>query len=78
MPALPGQRITIGEVLLEVVRVAAPCRVMEDSVGPGARTALRRRGGSICRVLSGGTIRLGDAADLAVPPGLPTQATRPT
>lgn len=75
VPTVPGERITIGDVLLEVVRVAAPCRVMEQSVGRGARAALRRRGGSIFRVLSGGSIRLGDPAaldDLDVLPAPPT------
>lgn len=71
VPTVPGDRITVGEVELELVRVAAPCRVMEESVGPGARRALRRRGGSIFRVLSGGTIRLGDPGLL---PGPPAQA----
>jgi MOSC domain-containing protein YiiM len=60
VPTEPGARLRIGPVLLEVVRVAAPCAVMDTSVGPGARTALRRRGGSIFRVLEGGPVRLGD------------------
>ena len=68
VPVVPGERFTVGEVTLEVVRVAAPCRVMEESVGPGARSALRRRGGAICRVLVGGTLRLGDVAVLPGPP----------
>ncbi|GAB3664734.1 MOSC domain-containing protein [Nocardioides korecus] len=64
VPTDPGARLRIGPVLLEVVRVAAPCAVMEVSVGPGARAALRRRGGSICRVLEGGSVRVGDVAVL--------------
>jgi MOSC domain-containing protein YiiM len=60
VPTAPGVRLKIGEVLLEVVRVAAPCRIMETSVGPGAQEALRRRGGSAFRALSSGAIRLGD------------------
>ena len=67
VPTVPGDRLRIGEVELELVRVAAPCRVLEDSVGPGARTALRRRAGSIFRVLAGGTISVGDPVDLDVP-----------
>ena len=39
---------------------------MEDSLGPGGRTALRRRGGSVLRVLRGGTVRVGDRVDLPV------------
>jgi MOSC domain-containing protein YiiM len=60
VPTEPGTRIVIGDVLLEVVRIAAPCKIMETSIGPGGRTALRRRGGTAFRALSSGTIRLGD------------------
>lgn len=60
VPTAPGSRITIGDVELEVVRVAAPCRILDDEIAPGAMAALRRRAGSVCRVLSGGRIRVGD------------------
>lgn len=60
VPTEPGARVVIGDVLLEVVRIAAPCAIMERSIGPGGRTALRRRGGTVFRALSSGTIRLGD------------------
>jgi MOSC domain-containing protein YiiM len=45
---------------LEVVRVAAPCKIMDDAVGPGAHRAMRHRGGVICRVLAGGVVAVGD------------------
>ena len=64
IPTEPGTRIRIGEVELEVVRVAAPCRLMDDSVGPGAAAALRGRAGSACRVLSSGTIQVGDPVEI--------------
>lgn len=69
VPTEPGVRLLVGGpdtgdggagVLLEVVRVAAPCRLMETSMGPGGAAALRRRGGAIFRALTSGTIRLGD------------------
>jgi MOSC domain-containing protein YiiM len=60
VPREPGARIRIGPVLLEVVRVAAPCKLLDDTIGRGAQDALRRRAGSICRVLEGGTIAVGD------------------
>ncbi len=60
IPTGPGTRLRIGEVDLEVVREATPCRVMETSVGPGAEAALRGRAGSGFRVLTSGTIRVGD------------------
>jgi len=61
VPTEPGARLVIGDVVLEVVRRAAPCRVMETSVGPGARAAMHGRGGAIFRVLTSGTIHVGDA-----------------
>lgn len=48
-----------------MVRVAAPCKLLDDTIGPDAQVALRRRGGSICRVLEGGEIAPGDPVDLA-------------
>ena len=68
VPRDPGARIRIGDVLLEVVRVAAPCKLLDDTIGPGAQEALRGRAGSVCRVLEGGTVRVGDPVDLDVPP----------
>lgn len=64
IPTKPGARLIIGEVELEVVRVAAPCRLLDDFVGPGAMAALRRRAGTVCRLLTSGTIRVGDAVEL--------------
>ncbi len=61
VPTTPGVRLWVGEALLEVVRVAAPCRLLDDTLGPGAQEALRRRAGTVFRVLETGTIRVGDA-----------------
>lgn len=66
LPTQPGSPITIGEVALEVVRIAAPCHVMDEQIARGARAALRRRGGVICRILGGGVISLGDAVSAEV------------
>lgn len=67
IPTRPGTRITVGEVELEVVRVLAPCRLLDDDIGPGAAAALRRRAGSACRILRGGTIHVGDEVTIEVP-----------
>ena len=67
VPRNPGDRIRIGPVLLEVVRVAAPCKLLDDTIGPGGQEALRRRGGSCCRVLEGGRIALGDPVHVESP-----------
>lgn len=66
VPREPGSRIRVGEVLLEVVRVAAPCKLLDDTIGAGAQAALRRRAGTVFRVLEGGTIRVGDPVELEV------------
>ena len=60
IPTKPGTRIRIADVDLEVVRVSAPCRLLDDWIGPGAASALSKRGGSVCRVLSSGTLKVGD------------------
>ncbi|MDP2775425.1 MAG: MOSC domain-containing protein [Nocardioides sp.] len=64
VPRDPGSLVRVGDVLLEVVRVAAPCKLLDDTIGPDAQVALRCRGGSICRVLDGGTVALGDPVEL--------------
>jgi MOSC domain-containing protein YiiM len=68
VPRDPGARIRVGEVLLEVVRVAAPCKLLDDTIGAGAQEALRRRAGTVFRVLEGGTVRVGDPVELEVSP----------
>ena len=64
IPYERGRRIVVGTVVLEVFRMAAPCRLLDDEIGPGAAKALRRRAGSLCRIISGGAIRVGDPVDL--------------
>lgn len=64
VPRDPGARLRVGPVLLEVVRVAAPCKLLDDTLGRGAQEALRGRAGSVCRVLEGGTIHVGDEVEL--------------
>ena len=68
VPSAPGSLIRVGVVLLEVVRVAAPCKLLDDTIGPGAQAALRHRGGSICRVLEGGWVSVGDQVSVGTPP----------
>jgi MOSC domain-containing protein YiiM len=67
VPTTPGTRLRIGPVLLEVVRVAAPCKLLDDGLGAGAQDALRRRAGSVFRVLEGGPIAVGDVVEIGVP-----------
>lgn len=60
VPRQPGSLLRLGPALLQVVRVAAPCKLLDDTIGRGAQQALRQRGGSICRVLEGGRVAVGD------------------
>ncbi len=65
IPTRPGDRMRIAGVELEVVRIAAPCRLLDDWLGPGAMQALRSpRGGTVFRLLSSGTIAVGDEAEV--------------
>lgn len=64
VPDRPGEKFRIGEVDVEVVRDAAPCRLLDDGIGPGAADALRGRAGSVCRILSSGSIRVGDPVEI--------------
>ncbi|HYW65980.1 MAG TPA: MOSC domain-containing protein [Candidatus Dormibacteraeota bacterium] len=62
-----GQRLRIGSVLLEVSAVCEPCEQME-AIRPGLQQELQGRRGMLCRVLSGGTLKRGDAIVLQAPP----------
>ena len=55
----PGARLTIGEVELEVVRDAAPCKLLEDSYGRDAKRAGHKLSGGVGRARSSGVVRLG-------------------
>jgi MOSC domain-containing protein YiiM len=66
LPRTPGHRIRIGSIELEVVRDAAPCKLLDDALGRGARLALARRAGVVCRVLTSGVLCVGDRAELAL------------
>lgn len=65
IPREPGSLIWVGPALLQVVRVASSCRVLNEFIGPNAQVALRRRAGSICRVLESGVVALGDVVSLS-------------
>jgi MOSC domain-containing protein YiiM len=60
-----GRRLVIGAAVLEVTQETQPCQVME-AAHRGLRAALTPewRGGVCCRVVQGGTIRIGDRVDV--------------
>ena len=72
--AVPRERahLVIGDLILEVMEETKPCRVMEAACR-GLRQALAPewRGGVTCRVIRGGTIRVGDRVEVCNGPGSP-------
>lgn len=62
--ALPlGQRLRVGEALLEVTKACTPCHQM-DEIREGLQEALRGRRGLLCRVVEAGRIRRGDRIEI--------------
>ena len=61
LEATAGRSLTVGDVMLEITGETLPCARM-DETHAGLREALgpEWRGGVTARVLSGGTIRVGD------------------
>jgi MOSC domain-containing protein YiiM len=59
-----GQRLQIGEALLEVTNPCTPCHQM-DEIRQGLQEALRGRRGILCRVVESGSIRRGDRIEIA-------------
>lgn len=70
LAALDKRRFRVGEVVLEGAGPCHPCARMEEeaALGPGGYQALRGHGGIVARIVTGGTLRVGDEVDL-LPPG---------
>jgi MOSC domain-containing protein YiiM len=69
---VPGVRLTLGAVAIEVTGFATPCRQIAASFlhGDGRRVDQRRHPGwsrVYCRVLTPGPLRVGDAVALQAP-----------
>lgn len=60
---LMGQRIRVGEALLEITKECEPCHQM-DAIRQGLREALRGRRGVLCRVVESGQICRSDAIEI--------------
>jgi MOSC domain-containing protein YiiM len=54
-----GQRLRVGDALLEVTKPCTPCHQM-DQIRAGLQEAIRGRRGLLCRVVESGRIRRGD------------------
>ncbi len=59
-----GERLRIGEALLEVIKPCTPCHHM-DEIREGLQEAIRGRRGLLCRVVESGPIRRGDRIEIA-------------
>ena len=57
---LVGRRFRVGEVELEGVRLCEPCKYLVELTGKNVLGPLVHRGGLNARILSEGTIRVGD------------------
>ncbi|HVQ70484.1 MAG TPA: MOSC domain-containing protein [Bradyrhizobium sp.] len=57
---LVGEQFWLGEVLLEATRLSIPCRHIEEVTGKSIFDPLINRSGLNCKILKGGTIRVGD------------------
>jgi len=58
---LVGRRFWIGECLVEATRLSVPCRHIEEILGKPVFDPLVHRSGLNCKILQGGTVRLGQA-----------------
>jgi MOSC domain-containing protein YiiM len=68
LAAAVGKNLTIGGVSIGIVGETRPCRLMED-YHPGLQRALDPdcRGGVYGRVLTGGSLSVGDPVEIAEP-----------
>jgi MOSC domain-containing protein YiiM len=57
---LVGKQFWLGAVLVEATRLSIPCRHIEEITGKSIFDPLINRSGLNCRILQGGTIRVGD------------------
>lgn len=61
-----GQRLRVGQALLEVSAVCTPCDELEK-VRSGLRRELYGRRGMLCKVIEGGAVRPGDLIERVSP-----------
>ena len=57
---LVGRTFWLGETLLEATRLSTPCRHIEEILGKAVFDPLINRSGLNCKILRGGTVRVGD------------------
>jgi MOSC domain-containing protein YiiM len=60
LAALKGRTIAIGDAVLHLTTICAPCSRMEEIFGTGGYSAVRGHGGWCAEVVQAGRVRLGD------------------
>ncbi len=68
LAALKGRSIVMGDTVLSVEGLCAPCSRMEETFGPGGYSAVRGHGGSYCSVETPGRIALCDQVTATAEP----------
>ncbi len=63
LAALKGRKVRIGQVVLEITGICAPCSRMEKVLGPGGYSAVRGHGGWCARVVAPGEISVGSIVE---------------
>ena len=61
-----GTRLQVGDTVMEVTMDCAPCEFMNE-LKPGLREEIDGRRGTLCKVISGGEIKVGDGLQLLEP-----------
>lgn len=61
LAGLKGREVQVGNAVLRITTICAPCSLMERFFGPGGYAAVRGHGGWCAEVLTPGAVRIGDA-----------------
>ncbi|WP_299888653.1 MOSC domain-containing protein [uncultured Ruegeria sp.] len=60
LAALKGREVQVGDAILRITLICAPCSRMEEAFGKGGYSAVRGHGGWCAEVVQPGRVRLGD------------------